>query len=176
LTEALESVESTRLLRALEETTAQLERTRVVEAERFGERSAAVSMALRERGAMDSVTAERFRSRVDSMLALARAAEDSTRSAMEGTRRDRGVIGGRVLAPDGVTPVTGVVITVTDLDLEERSGTDGQGAAGRFMFVGVPPGLHRLVFEHPDVGRWEMEVRASPNQITDLGDVIAPGR
>lgn len=38
----------------------------------------------------------------------------------------------------------------------------------------VPPGSRVLVFEHPEYGRWEVEVEVLEGDEMVLGDVVAP--
>jgi hypothetical protein len=84
-------------------------------------------------------------------------------------------IAGRVLAPDSVTPLEGVAVWVPGFEVGTETGSGPSGETGRFLLPGVPRGARRLVFEHPEVGRWETEVEVRPDEMTDLGDVIAPG-
>jgi hypothetical protein len=84
-------------------------------------------------------------------------------------------ITGRLLAPDGVTPLERVSVWAPGFEAGVDSRATDSDEAGRFLLMGVKSGTRRLVFEHPDVGRWEMEVEVRADGTTDLGDVIAPG-
>jgi hypothetical protein len=106
-----------------------------------------------------------------------RAAIERQRAAMESLVLGAGSdVSGRVVGPDGATPLPGVSVTVSAPEFEAGVVTLGgvPNGVGRFLLRGVPPGNRVLVFQHPEYGRWEVEVEVLEEETTVVGDVIAP--
>ena len=93
------------------------------------------------------MTSKTFRQRLAAMLVFTTICLSLNLPALAA---DTAVLQGRVVAADGLTPVTEAVVTLVDVTSERTFSSPPCGEAGTFRLDSAPAGTYALVVEAPE--------------------------
>lgn len=109
------------------------------------------------------MTSKTFRRRLAAILVVTTACLYMNLPALAA---DAAVLQGRVVASDGLTPVTGAVVTLVDVSGERTFSSPPSGETGTFRLDSAPAGTYALVIEAAEgayLAASEVALQEGPN-------------